>query len=155
MTTSRDADSLIGEAAGQAPIGVGHELRDIGARPVALAFVALGIVGVLVSVLIYVLLARLTAKDLEQSDAASPLAASYGRKAPPEPRLQVAPRDDLHRLHEREDALLHGYAWVDRQADVARIPIDRAIEILAARGLPPAAAPGAAGAAGNTAGGAR
>jgi hypothetical protein len=39
---------------------------------------------------------------------------------------------------------LNGYGWVDRAAGIAHIPIERAIEIVAASGLPapqPATAP--------------
>lgn len=158
MSDPRDSDARVAAAAGpateHAPTGLGHEPRDIRARPILLAFVALGITALLVQGLMYVVLARFTANDMRVSEPASPLAATYGMKAPPEPRLQVAPRDDLAGLHAREDALLHGYAWVDRQAGVARIPIDRAIEILAAGGGKGAAgADAAAGAVGADAAG--
>jgi hypothetical protein len=35
-----------------------------------------------------------------------------------------------------EDEQLHGYAWVDKGSGAVRIPIERAIEIVAERGLP-------------------
>ncbi len=42
-----------------------------------------------------------------------------------------------------QDKLLHTYGWVDQQHGIVRIPIDRAIDMLAQRGLPsrPAAGP--------------
>ncbi|MBI3768325.1 MAG: hypothetical protein HY271_07480 [Deltaproteobacteria bacterium] len=123
--------------------GVGHESRDVRVQPIVLAFVGLAVAAVLAQVLMYVLLGAFTAREERASQPASPLAASYGRQAPPAPRLQVAPRDDLRQLRAREDGLLHGYAWVDRQAGVTRIPIERAIELLATRGLPGAGAPAA------------
>ncbi|HEY7494835.1 MAG TPA: hypothetical protein VIH59_27505, partial [Candidatus Tectomicrobia bacterium] len=55
---------------------------------------------------------------------------------PPEPRLQVAPAQELQQLHAEEDAILHSYGWVDQPAGVVRIPIERAMELLAERGLP-------------------
>lgn len=55
---------------------------------------------------------------------------------PPEPRIQSAPLVDLWRIRAHEDAVLESYGWVDKQAGVVRIPIDRAIDILAERGLP-------------------
>jgi hypothetical protein len=131
------------------PSGLGHESRDIRVRPVVLAFVALLVIAGVVHFLMYVVLVGFTAREARRSEAASPLAATYGMKAPPEPRLQVAPRDDLQRLRAAEDALLHSYAWVDREKGVARFPIDRAIEILASRGLPAAAAPSAEAAGGT------
>ena len=39
-------------------------------------------------------------------------------------------------LTEEEKAVLESYAWVDRSAGLARIPIDRAMEIAASKGLP-------------------
>lgn len=52
---------------------------------------------------------------------------------PPAPHLQTDPLADIAALHAEENQILQGYAWVDREAGVARIPVARAIEILAAR----------------------
>jgi len=123
----------------------GHETRDARVGIIGLAFVGLAVSTIVSMLIVYGVLRTFTLSDLKESTAASPLAASEGRKAPPEPRLQIAPRDDLRRLHAREDALLHGYGWVDRDAGVARIPIDRAMDLLAQRGLPAQPAPAAEG----------
>jgi len=50
------------------------------------------------------------------------------------PRLAVHPRDDLARFRGAEEDVLHGYAWIDRDHGVVRIPIERAMEILAKQG---------------------
>jgi hypothetical protein len=60
---------------------------------------------------------------------------------PPEPRLQNSPFDDLKRLQAEEEKALSSYGWVDRKAGIARIPIERALEIASQGGLPPAPAP--------------
>ena len=73
--------------------GAGHETRDVRIRPIVLAFVGLGIVALIVHVVTYFMLAGFTALDERRSLPASPLAATEGRKAPPEPRLQISPRD--------------------------------------------------------------
>jgi hypothetical protein len=52
---------------------------------------------------------------------------------PPAPRLAGDPRRDLLALRQREDALLTQYAWVDRDAEVVRIPIERAMQALVER----------------------
>lgn len=62
----------------------------------------------------------------------SPLAQMH--RVPPEPRLQVSPPVDLVRLHDIEDGRLHTYGWVDPQAGVVRIPIERAMKLIAERG---------------------
>ena len=55
---------------------------------------------------------------------------------PPEPRIEVAPYEQFQQLHAHEEHVLSTYAWVDKQAGTVRIPIDRAIDLLAAKGLP-------------------
>jgi hypothetical protein len=55
---------------------------------------------------------------------------------PPEPRLEADPKIVLERVRARESQLLNGFALVDRDAGIARIPIDRAMAILAERGWP-------------------
>ena len=51
-------------------------------------------------------------------------------------------------MRRHEAKLLEHYTWVDKNAGTVRIPVDRAIELLAAKGLPhraqTAAAPEAA-----------
>jgi hypothetical protein len=42
----------------------------------------------------------------------------------------------LRELRTREDAELNSYGWIDRTSGVVRIPIDRAIEIIAKNGVP-------------------
>ena len=114
----------------------GHETRDVSIRPIARAAVGLGVGVILTVVLMQVLINFFASRESHESAPASPLAGAYGLKAPPEPRLQTAPLDDLVALRAAEDATLHSYAWVDRDAGVARIPIERAIDLLAERGLP-------------------
>jgi hypothetical protein len=72
-----------------------------------------------------------------------PLASTLARSEPPLPRLQPNPRADLLALRAEEDAVLKTYAWVDKGRGIVRVPIERAIEVLAQRGLP--ARTGAAG----------
>ena len=51
---------------------------------------------------------------------------------PPEPRLQVAPAGDWDALKATQEAGLNRYGWIDREAGIAQIPIDRAMALLAA-----------------------
>jgi hypothetical protein len=62
-------------------------------------------------------------------------------KSFPTPRLQTDDgNQDVADLHEREDLLLDNYSWVDRSQGKVRIPIERAMEVIAQRGLPVAPA---------------
>ncbi|MGN6554178.1 MAG: hypothetical protein ACTHLW_10700 [Verrucomicrobiota bacterium] len=54
----------------------------------------------------------------------------------PFPRLQISPPTDLAEFRAREDAELHTYGWINRTSGVVRIPIERAIDLLAQSGLP-------------------
>jgi hypothetical protein len=59
----------------------------------------------------------------------------------PEPRVQTDDgNQDVADLHQREDLLLNNYSWVDSSQGKVRIPIEHAMELLAARGLPVATA---------------
>lgn len=61
----------------------------------------------------------------------------------PSPRLQNDNADggqDLMELHQHEDLLLENYSRVDGKAGQVRIPIERAMELIAQRGLPVAPA---------------
>ena len=59
----------------------------------------------------------------------------------PTPRVQTDDgNQDVADLHAREDLLLDNYTWVDRSKGTVRIPIERAMEIIAQKGLPVAPA---------------
>lgn len=59
----------------------------------------------------------------------------------PAPRLQVDDgNEDVADLHAREDILLDHYTWANQAKGQVRIPIERAMEIIAQRGLPVAPA---------------
>ena len=65
----------------------------------------------------------------------------------PQPRLQMDDgNQDTADLHAREDLLLEHYTYVEAQPGTVRIPIERAMELIAQRGLP-TAPQGSAGAA--------
>ncbi|HEV8631109.1 MAG TPA: hypothetical protein VGV61_12395 [Thermoanaerobaculia bacterium] len=64
----------------------------------------------------------------------------------PGPKLLARPERELARVRQEENERLSTYGWVDTAAGVARIPVERAIDLVAAQGLP-AAAPAASPAA--------
>jgi hypothetical protein len=62
-------------------------------------------------------------------------------KSFPTPRLQTDDgNQDVADLHAREDLLLENYSYVDGAYTKVRIPIERAMELIAQRGLPVAPA---------------
>lgn len=61
----------------------------------------------------------------------------------PQPRLQTDDgNQEIADLHAKEDLLLENYSWVDKSKGTVRIPIERAMELIAERGLPVAPATG-------------
>lgn len=59
----------------------------------------------------------------------------------PTPRVQTDDgNEDVADLHAREDLLLDNYTWIDQSKGTVRIPIERAMEIIAQKGLPVAPA---------------
>ncbi|BCM17958.1 hypothetical protein [Mesorhizobium sp. J8] len=70
---------------------------------------------------------------LPQSENANPAA----------PDLQSAPRQDLVNFRAEEDRQLKMLGWVDRNAGIARIPIDDAMWAVVSKGLPDWSQPGA------------
>lgn len=70
---------------------------------------------------------------------------------PPEPRLQFSnihpstEEQDMGVLHARQDSVLGSYGWVDRPNGIVRMPIDKAMEIVAERGTRQATAATATG----------
>jgi len=58
------------------------------------------------------------------------------RTLPPEPRLQTAAPLDLKHYRADQDKILEGYGWVDPQAGIVRIPVDRAMDLLLQKGYP-------------------
>jgi hypothetical protein len=55
----------------------------------------------------------------------------------PTPRLQTDDgNEEIAEMHAREDLLLNNYSWVDRTSGKVRIPITRAMQMIAEHGLP-------------------
>lgn len=118
-------DRMEREAA-RAPGRVGSDLRHG-------LIAGLGIGVVVVTVI--ALLAVLGLTDyfaLRRAPRASVLTTDPAQ-VPPPPRLQSAPPADLLTLRADKQALLDGYAWVNRPAGIVRIPIEQAMELLAER----------------------
>ena len=52
----------------------------------------------------------------------------------PTPRLQSDPAGELRAYRAAQQRELDGYAWVDQEQGLVRIPVERAMALLAARG---------------------
>jgi hypothetical protein len=75
-------------------------------------------------------------ENYEKSQNPEPTYAQAGQPLPPAPRLQVTNASDLQAFRAKEQSIVSSYGWVDKNAGVVRLPVDRAVEIVAERGLP-------------------
>jgi hypothetical protein len=67
--------------------------------------------------------------------------------SPENPDLQTTPKQDLAAFRAEEDRQLNMLGWVDRNAGIARIPIDDAMWAVVSSGLPDWSRPGGGAAA--------
>ena len=111
----------------------GHELTDLSPKNIALFGLALALI-ILAAVFVTAALFRYF-HAVEASNEAVPSPLSYTREPPVGPKLSVNPGQDLQTLRTTEDSALKSYEWIDRDKETVRIPIDRAIDILAQRSL--------------------
>lgn len=116
-------------------------------RPrVVYAFLAsLALMGVLVYFVVWGVYGLIDAYQMRHQPPQNPLLApetDTRRVLPqdiekfPQPRLERNERLEINDFRLGEEQTLYSYGWVDPQGGVARIPIDRAMELIAQRGLP-------------------
>jgi hypothetical protein len=55
---------------------------------------------------------------------------------PPAPTLQVDYISDLQQVLATQEANINDYGWINQEQGIARIPIERAMELVAQQGLP-------------------
>ncbi len=103
------------------------------ALPLASGIVLLGLVLAAVVVAAGVYYALVAYEDAGDR-AASPTVDSPHAAA--DSRLQPDTPDQVNALRAWEDSLLSTYGWVDRENGFVRIPLKRAMTLLAADGLP-------------------
>jgi hypothetical protein len=115
---------------------VQHESSDVDIRAIFGFGIALAALAVAIHVLVWLLFLYFTTRAAANLGTEHPLAAGQELRLPPEPRLQVTPRQDLQELRARDDEILNSYQWVDRTAGIVRIPIDEAMKLTVQRGVP-------------------
>ena len=123
------------------PMAVGHETSDAQARPIVQFLAFLAALSLVVAGLMVVFYNYLESREAREKTARYPLAAGRARPLPPPPRLQTYPFDDIKDLRRSEARYIERYEWVDQNNGIVRIPIERAMDLVAERGLPHRAEP--------------
>jgi hypothetical protein len=136
-----------------------YERRDIGVRAVYYFLGGLAVALVVTYLVVNIFFHVLEKRSQADQTPVSPLAAKapadtrrlppeyktdsegadyekYLKKNFPEPQLETQERTELNSDRLREEDTLSTYGYVDENAGTVRIPIDRAMDLLAQRGLP-------------------
>jgi len=124
--------SLLHSGSGSPP---GYELRDVNVRLFAAFMTGLSVLAIAGMLVVWAFTELMASREQKPEPPVSPLAGTLP-KEPPEPRLQVRPAADLQKVRLSEQEILNSYAWIDEKGGIVRIPIGRAMDHLAERGLP-------------------
>jgi hypothetical protein len=126
------------------------ERRDIGIGAVLWFLVGLAVAGVIITFLMNGLFHYLEKRTETQQTPVSPLITNapkdtrhlstnyrdYLKETFPSPQLEIDERTQLDQIRLKEEQTLATYGWVDQNAGTVRIPIERAMDLIAQRGLP-------------------
>jgi hypothetical protein len=131
----------------QQPGNGGFERRDIGIAGVLYFLAGLLAAGLVVHFLATGLFSYLEKRSEEHQTPVNPLVTNapadtrhiqrdYPQSSFPNPKLEEDERGQLNGIRLKEEQTLSTYDWVDQKAGIVRIPIDRAMDLVAQRGLP-------------------
>lgn len=122
------------------------EREDLGAKPILIFLLGLIIGCVVVALALKGLYSYLDGYENRHQSVENPLVQQTTTDTRliekgdinkfPQPRLESDETTEINAFRMQEEQTLNSYGWVDQQAGVARIPIDRAMALLAQRGLP-------------------
>jgi hypothetical protein len=125
---------------------VEFEREDLAPKPILVFLGSLVLICLVVALVLRGMYSYLDRYDnlhqLPQSPLVQPSTASTRDVSPgditnfPQPRLESDERLEINDFRMQEEKTLHSYGWVDQSAGVVHIPIDRAMQLLAQRGLP-------------------
>ena len=118
-------------------IKAGHELTDVKVGPLLQFAVMLTVIVALTMWGTLKFHRALDAYFISSADQRHPM--QDGPAVPAGPRLQVSEAKDYAEFKAAITKEVEGdsaYAWVDRPADVVRVPISRAMELVLQQGLP-------------------
>jgi hypothetical protein len=129
----------------------GFETEDLSPIGILYFMAGLAVVGVLIYFIVAGMYRFLDAYDKSHQAPMNPMAVKTGvdprtmtlpeiqsqvDKTFPQPVLEHSEQRQFGELLEKQDQILASYDWVDQKNGVVRIPIDKAVEVLAQRGLP-------------------
>ncbi len=121
----------------------GPERRDVNARALIKFGVVFIIAGIVMHFVLVFVFNYFRAREAAEGPPPSQGIGRDARRLPPEPRLQPTPTEDLEQMRAAERKIVDGYAVLDPNGGVVRIPVSRAMDLYAqeegAAGAPPPA----------------
>ena len=124
---------------------LGFEREDLGSKPVWGFIISVVVSGVLIYYVLWGVFHFLDAYDRKHQQNLSPLVRvetdtrsvrTTDIQKFPQPRLEENERTELNDFRYNEEERLNSSGWIDEKAGSAHIPITRAIDLIAQRGLP-------------------
>jgi hypothetical protein len=123
---------------GRAPaVERGHEIFDLN-----VSYVRWFSLGVVVLLIVTATAAFTIMGGLRISPAPRGAPAAEATESAPFATLQSAPQDELRSYRRAKATGLDGYRWIDRHDGVVQIPVERAMELVAAEGVAQGVRPG-------------
>ena len=114
--------------------GRGHEVNDVAARPILYFLMGLVVFGGLVQISMSILMTGYVAEDTKAAVPNMDVLGDAGNiGAPPPPQRDTT--EDMVKMYREEDAVLTTYA-VNPKTKAIRVPLDRAMALVAKKGLP-------------------
>lgn len=129
------------------PANAGYEQKDISSAGVLYFLLGLAVAGLLVYFIVDGLYHFLDQRSAAEQAPVNPLVTNaptdtrqiprdYPQDTFPNPKLEEDERGQLNGIRLTEEETLSTYDWIDKSAGTVRIPIDRAMDLIAQRGLP-------------------
>ncbi len=106
--------------------------REVDIRRIGLLGAGLAALVVLAAVAMWFLIVGLRAAETAADPPPPLLPEARAPAVPPGPRLQTDPAAEMAALDAAERESLEGWAWVDREAGIARVPIQVGMDLLLA-----------------------
>jgi len=115
---------------------VSHEHTDADSRSITQFGIGLTFLLIVSQLVLWWVFSSLSQREQKLSPPVPAIIRTQAPKEPPEPRLQPNPQSDMRKMLQEEDQVLNQYGWVDPDRGIVRLPIDRALDIVAQKGLP-------------------
>ena len=110
--------------------------RELGVRPIVLFLAGLAVLMGVTAWVMWLMYGGLRGAEEAKDPRPSPLAQARVQRTPPEPRLQSSPEADLTAMRAEEQLAFTSYGWSDQARHIARVPVERAMEMIITSGLP-------------------